>query len=263
MKYSHQDVRRVESERIKLRKEAADQRQIYDDHDDPASDDAQEALRKMRAIEVDLDKAEEEAAEVRAQVAERNELLLREARNMQYEMDRRTGRLPAGIPGQLFDDSDPNAPTMGMLGSSDPAEDQAFREAFWNQLRDQIPQEQRGHRTFVTAENREILAKVEKRVLVSTATADDKAGNTIPKQFSGHLEEFLKFSGPCVPGGALCYEFNTPTGVDYSVMTVDDTAEEGETITEAKRGTVTSSNAGTDSIGAGNDPKFNRVTFQG
>ena len=263
MKYSHQDVRRVEEARIKLRDQAAEQREIYDKHDDPASDDAQEALRKMRAIEVDLDKAEVEAAEVRAQVAEKDEILLKQARAMQYELDRRAGKLPRGMPGQNLDDFDPNAPIPNMTGSIDPAEDQAYREAFWNALKEEIPVQSRRGRSFLTAENREIIAKVEQRTMATTDTGANGGGNTVPKVFQNHLEEFLKFSGPCVPGGGLCYEFSTPGGEDHSVMTVDDTGQDGGVVAEDKRAVATkTTTANTDYIGDGTDPNWNRVTFK-
>ena len=219
-KYTHADVREVETKRIKLRDEAAEQRRIYDESEDPSTAVAQEAFTKLRKIEVDLDAAEAEVAEIRAQVAEADELRYRESRHRQFELEQRVGRLP-----EFLDMSDPNAPQPSLTGSIDPAEDAAYREAFWAMQKDQIPMQHRRN-TFMTAEHREIMAEAEKR-MITTGTASGDGGNTVPETFSASLTEFLKFSGPCVPNGGLCHDFSTESGDDYHVMTVNDTANSG------------------------------------
>ena len=258
-KYTHADVREVETKRIKLRDEAAEQRKIYDESEDPSSAVAQEAFVKLRKIEVDLDAVEGEVAEIRSQVAEADELRYREARHRQFELEQRVGRLP-----EMLDRNDPNAPLPSMIGSVDPAEDAAYREAFWAYQKDLIPSQHRRH-SFMTDEHRNIMAEAEQRAL-TTATGAGAGGNTVPETFAASLTEFLKFSGPCVPGGGLCHDFSTESGDDYHVMTVDDTANDGVVmITEANRikklAVADDPVADTNYVGNGKDPAFNRVKF--
>ena len=251
---THTSIREVEQRRVKLRNLAAEKYDEYNACEDKSSDVAQTAFQEYRKISDDLDKVQGEAMELLAQVQESSEMALKEARHREFEIDNARGLNPE-------ESEDPDAPNPSLSGSVDPYEDEGYRQAYWAMRRNEIPGEHRSNRNFVTAEHRDIMAQIEKRVVNSGVAA--KGGNAVPTTMASTLVEFLKFGGPVVPGGGLCYEFSTESGANYDVPTIDDTAQEGNTVTQAKRIAKAPGvgSAGTDLIGIGTDPTFGKVTF--
>ena len=257
---THTSIREVEQRRVKLRNLAAEKYDEYNACEDKSSDVAQTAFQEYRKISDDLDKVQGEAMELLAQVQESSEMALKEARHREFERDNARGLNPD-------DSDDPDAPNPSLSGSVDPYEDEGYRQAYWAMRRNEIPGEHRGNKNFVTAEHRELMAQVEQRAVNASVAAKGK--NAVPTTMASTLVEFLKFGGPVVPGGGLCYEFSTESGAPYEVPTIDDTAQTGETLTEANRVksgpdvtlAAAAGTAGTNFIGPGTDPTFAKVTF--
>ena len=258
---THTSIREVEQRRVKLRNQAAEKYDEYNACEDKSSDVAQTAFQEYRKISDDLDKVQGEAMELLAQVQESSEMAQKEARHREFEIDNARGLNPE-------ESDDPDAPNPSLSGSVDPYEDEAYRQAFWAMRRNEIPGEHRSHRNFVTAEHRDILAQVEQRGLQAGVAAKGK--NAVPTTMASTLVEFLKFGGPVVPGGGLCYEFSTESGAPYEVPTIDDTAQSGNSTASETNRLAKGPDAGlsgsvgaikTDYVGPGNDPTFGKVTF--
>ena len=262
MKYTAEYLKTLVDKREKLVKEARELHETLSSVE-PGTDDASQAQTSYEKLREDLDKVDADFREAQVEIAKENELREMEARNRDFRqgIDRLLGQNP-----EEGEEVDPDAPVGTRTGSLDPAEDQAFREAYWASIRDRAVRMARSNGVTdirnpapMTAEHRSVLERVEKRALSSAVASGVGGGNTIPETFSNELIEFMKFYGAMVPGGGLCAEFSTPTGQDYHLMTVDDTANDGNLITEAKR---VKGAANTDKYQAGNDPSFKRVTFQ-
>ena len=267
MKFTGEYLRELAEKREKL---VNDARGFYETmtEAEAGSDAASQAKESYKKLRVDLDQADAEFRQATAWVADQQELRDLEARNREFQSAIDKGVALAGGENRATpEDVDPDAPIPTATGSADPAEDQAFRNAYFAKLRNyaqraaaEVGIEIRNPTPF-TEEHRNALKNYEKRVIVSTAAAGTDVGsNAIPETFTGEVIEFMKFSGPMVPGGGLCREFNTDTGVEYHLTTVDDTAVDGETMTEVNRA-KTGTSAGTNFFSTGADPKFNRVTF--
>ena len=259
MKFTAQYLRELVDKRERLVKEAREQ---YDtlQNAEAGSDAASQAQTSYEKLREDLDAVDKDFREAQAAVAEAQELRDRESKNNEF----RTGI------DRLFDNpnapepTDPDAPVPTATGSNDPAEDEAYRQAYWANIRDQAVRwaNKNGievrNPTPMSAEHRAVLQRVEQRALSTAVSSGVGGGQTIPETLSGEVIEFMKFSGPVVPGGGLCAEFSTPTGADYHLVTVDDTANDGVTQTEADRIKTNSAKP----FVVGKDPSFKRVTFQ-
>ena len=265
MKFTGEYLRELADKRDKLVNEA---RGFYEtmNESEAGSDAASQAKESYKKLRVDLDQADSEFREATAWVAEQQELRDLEARNREFQSAIDKGISLAMGENRGAPEIDPAAPIPTATGSADPAEDVSFRDAYFRKLRDfaQRCAAENGieisNPTPYTNEHRNIVQSYERRSL-SRADAKgtaDKGINTIPETFSGELIEFMKFSGPMVPGGMLCREFNTDTGADYHLTTVNDTGNDAAApVTEAKRADVSK----TATFAVGKDPLFNRITF--
>ena len=265
MKFTGEYLRELAEKRDKLVNEA---RGFYEtmSESEAGSDAASQAKESYKKLRVDLDQADAEFREATAWVAEQQELRDLESRNREFQSAIDKGISLAMGENRATPEIDPAAPIPTVTGSADPAEDEAVRNAYFSKLRDFVQRcaAENGleirNRTPFTNEQRQILKNYEQRVLVTDGTKGtaDVGVNTIPETFSGELIEFMKFSGPVVPGGGLCREFSTEDGAPYHLTTVDDTANDGVVSqTEAKRAVLTKQ----DHFAPGKDPKFNRITF--
>ena len=271
MKFTGEYLRELADKREKLVNEA---RGFYEKmtESEKGSDAASQARESYDKLRVDLDKMDSEFREAQAWVAEQNEQRELEARNRDFQAAIDRGLSVTGNrdpePRSVDNTPDPDAPIPTATGSADPAEDEAYRQAYFMKLRDfacrhaakqglDIP-----NPTPMTTEHRNVLERYEKRALATLDAAKDKGSNTVPQTFTSELIEFMKFAGPLVPDGGLCAQFETETGADYHMMTVDDTGTDGETMLEKNRAIVGTDTGGTHAFKVLDDAKFNRVTFQ-
>ena len=259
MKYTAEYLRSLVDKREKLVKEA---RELYEKMQsaEPDSDGYSEARTSYDALRTDLDKADTDFREAQIAVQEAQELRDKEAQNL--DMRNRIDNLHPENRDNPPDDTPPSNPT----GSLDPAENESYRLAFYAKMRDfaerfarRNGQEVRNP-TPLTEEHREVLGRIEHRLSTGVKSSVG-GGNTIPETLSSSVIEFMKFYGPMVPDGGLCMDFNTPTGADYKLITVDDTANEAELLTEANRATTATSTGGSNVFKVGADPSFKQVTF--
>ena len=267
MKFTGEYLRELADKRDRLVNEA---RGFYETmtESEAGSDAASQAKESYKKLRVDLDQADAEFREATAWVADQQELRDLEARNREFQSAIDKGISLAGGENRVTpEDVDPDAPIPTATGSADPAEDKAFRNAYFVKLRDYAQRcaAKNGisvrNPTPFTAEHRAIMENYEKRGLSSTETGKNKGANAIPESFSSEVIEFMKFYGPIVPGGGLCGEFSTEDGAEYHLTTVNDTDHSAELLTEDKRATVSAGVQGTNRFKDDDDPDFNRVTF--
>ena len=238
--YNHEELRSLEDKADKLLKDMRESFNAYNDHEDRSSAEAQEAKAKYEAISSDYDALEEKVKRVRDDVRQAQRIEDAQARHREFSADLRAGRLSAE---DVQDD--PDAPTS-IVGSADLAEDEAYKNSFFEYV------QCLGKRERMSPEAREMLDRgdanqVEKRGLATTVSSGDGGGSLIPRDLERTLIEYMKFYGPMVPGGGLCFDWNTETGNTRDIPYVDDTANNGNAgLTEAKRlASADSANANT------------------
>ena len=251
---SHGRIRELEGKRHRLLREAREAWDGYEAISDKSGTDAQEARTKYDNIRQDYDNTEHELRQAESDWREGMSLREMESRDNDLVEDRERGRA-----------ADPNAPNTD-LTESQLLDDDNYRNAYWNAVRFGVSE--------ISADERNLLAKGVERRASTTAgpattgsyqgsgtTAATTGGNLIPRGFMARLIEAMKFTGPMVPGGGLCYDFSTEMGNRIDIPTVNDTANTGEaTVSEAKRiGSGTT--AGTDFLNDNEDPSFGQVTF--
>ena len=264
MKFTGEYLRELAEKRDRLVNEA---RGFYEtmNESEAGSDAASQAQESYKKLRADLDQADAEFREATAWVAEQQELRDLESRNREFQAAIDKG-LSWTKENRATPEVDPAAPIPTATGSADPAEDKAYRDAYFAKLRDYVQRcaKENGmdirNPSPLTAEHRAVLDNYEKRILAPETTGKNKGANMVPETFSSEVIEFMKFYGPVVPGGGLCREFATTDGAPYHLTTVDDTGNEGELLAVAKRINTGSSTGGTDVFGSA-DPNFNRVTF--
>ena len=227
--YNHEELRSLEDKADKLLKDMRESFNAYNEHEDRSSAEAQEAKAKYEAISTDYDALEEKVNRVRDDVREAERIEAAQARHREFSADLRAGRLSAEDV-----ENDPNAPTS-IVGSTDLAEDEAYKNSFFEYV------QCLGKRERMSPEAREMLDRgdanqVEKRTLSTAVSSGDGGGSLIPRDLERTLVEYMKFYGPMVPGGGLCFDWNTETGNTRDIPYVDDTSNDGNAgLTEAKR----------------------------
>ena len=247
----YQEVRRLERERAKLLKEARTKWSEFEDLDDRASDSAKEIRSEYDRIWTDYEATEEKLQTAEADWREGLRLREEETRNrdLQRDLERH---------GNPEERADPNVPDLnGQNVQSDFADSEEYRQAYFSNLLAEDPRD-------LPVESRQILAQGrEQRASLTTAVASNVGGgNLIPTGFLTRLIEEMKFTGPMVPGGGLCFDFPTPGGNPIDLPTLDDTDHTGEpTPLEAKRIDESKSTGGTDIVNDSDVPDFRKVTF--
>ena len=252
---SHGRIRELEGKRHRLLREAREAWDGYEAISDKSGTDAQEARTKYDNIRQDYDNTEHELRQAESDWREGLALREMESRDRDLVEDRERGRTP-----------DPNAPNTD-LTETQLLDDDNYRNAYWNMVRFGVQE--------LSSDERSIIAKgIERRTsttagpvttgsaIGSGTTAGTDGGNLIPRGFMARLIEAMKFVGPMVPGGGLCYDFNTEMGNRIDMPTMNDTANTGEpTPLEAKRKDESKSTGGTDIVNDNDDPSFGQVTF--
>ena len=240
--YNHEELRSLEDKADKLLKDMRESFNAYNDHEDRSSAEAQEAKAKYEAISSEYDTLEEKVNRVRDDVRQAQRIEDAQARHREFSADLRAGRLSAE---DVQDD--PDAPTS-IVGSADLAEDEAYKNSFFEFV------QCLGKRERMSPEAREMLDRgdanqVERRALSTAVSSGDGGGNLIPRDLERTLVEYMKFYGPMVPGGGLCFDWNTETGNTRDIPYVDDTSNAGNAkLTEANR-VSSSDTVGTHTVG--------------
>ena len=251
---SHGRIRELEGKRHRLLREAREAWDGYEAISDKSGTDAQEARTKYDNIRQDYDNTEHELRQAESDWREGLALREMESRDRDVVEDRERGRA-----------ADPNAPDTD-LTESQLLDDDNYRNAYWNAVRYGIKE--------LSSDERSIIAKGMERRASTTAgpvttgshigsgtSAGSDGGLLIPRGFMARLIEAMKFTGPMVPGGGLCYDFSTEHGNKIDIPTVNDTAHDGEdTPAEAER-IKAAVVAGTNQVNDNDDPDFGQVTF--
>ena len=251
---SHGRIRELEGKRHRLLREAREAWDGYEAISDKSGTDAQEARTKYENIRQDYDNTEHELRQAESDWREGLALREMESRDNDLIEDRDRGRA-----------ADPNAPNTD-LTESQLLDDDNYRNAYWNMVRFGAQE--------LSSDERSILAKGMERRASTTAgpvttgsyigsgtTAGTDGGNLIPRGFMARLIEAMKFTGPMVPGGGLCYDFSTEMGNRIDIPTVNDTTNTGEaTPSEANR-IKDAAVDGTNQVNDNEDPSFGQVTF--
>ena len=229
----------------KLLAEARTVHDSYNDAEDRSSPEATEAYAKYERMLGDLDSIEEKRKDAIAKI-ERD-------RDFQDRQDRHNSVLD-DIKKFDREDIDPNAP-QNPTGSTDLAEDRAYTEAYVQYLK--------FGGDGMSGEQRDLLARgsrdqVEGRTVSTAVSSNVGGGNLIPTTLHNVMVDYMKFYGPIVPGGGLCFDWSTSLGESIDIPIVDDADHTGEAVTQAKR-VAGGTSAGTDLVGE-EDPDFKKVT---
>ena len=246
----YQEVRKLERERHKLLAEARTKWAEYEDCEDRSSDSASEIKSEYDRIWTDYEATDEKLRTAEADWREGLRLRDEETRNLDLARD--LDRL--GNPEEV---RDPNAPILDDSSQGDFTDSEEYRQAYFSNLLAEDPRD-------LPIESRQILARGrEQRASLTTAVSSNVGGgNLIPTGFLARLIEEMKFTGPMVPGGGLCFDFPTPGGNPIDLPTLDDTDHTGEpTPLEAKRIDESKSTGGTDIVNDSEVPDFRKVTF--
>ena len=237
-------------------KESREHWDAFTSSEDRGSDSAVEAKSAYDKAYAEYERIEAEVRTVQDDLEVERQLKEAESRNrdVQRDMERY---------GQAEDAPDPMAPNTS---SSEEAavNDAGYREAFFQALafgNETLDPEQR----MVLAQGREnrsrLGRKMEQRALTTGISSSIGGGNAVPTGFRDQLIEFMKFTGPMVPQGGLCFDYITEAGNNVDLPTLDDTDHEGELMTEANRAGATNTTAGTHFINDNDDPDIRKVTF--
>ena len=224
--------------------------------EDRTSTDATEKRAEYDKISAEFNDSQDEFLAVQKDFVEGLALRDQELEQREIERDIRTGRI---------DESDPNAPQYENIDTKE-ADEKRHKEAFWDWIFN--GKEARAENRQFLVERRQNFkrreeAKIEQRAGLSTAIASNVGGgNLIPRDLERQLIEEMKFTGPMVPGGGLCRDWQTEMGNTIDVPTVDDTDHTGnDKLTEAKRLDNSKDAANANVIGDEDVPDFRKVTF--
>ena len=250
---NHEQLRELERNGAKLLKDIREQYGVYSEHEDRTSAEAQEAKQKYEQMNTEWETLNEKIERVKDDIAEQRKFEDREARHREFSRDIDSGRLS-----QEDVANDPNAP-VSAVGSADLAEDEAYREAFFNLIRVE------GREHNLSQEHRDILARgsanqIEQRGLTTKVASGAGGGNLIPVTLMNRMIEYTKFFGPLVPNGGLAFDWATDTGNSREIPYIDDTANSGEDLAEAKRLIVDTPARGTNSPAIDTDPSIKKLS---